>query len=133
MKNLVLAILVLFCSNCYAETRSIQIFGADWCPPCQRLKGDLKNDKDLIKVFDETFYKVYNIDVTSVPLSQYGLTKIPTLRIWLWNESKKKWEIEKTVVGYNGPDSLIALLKGLNNGKLGNFNSSNEVRTKELR
>ena len=133
MRSLVLAILVIFCSNCYAETRSIQIFGASWCPPCQRLKNDLKDDENLKKVVDETFWKVYNIDVSSVPLSRYGLTKIPTLRIWLWNKSEKKWELERTIVGYDGPNSLISLIKGLKNDKLGNFDSSNEVRTPKLR
>jgi thiol-disulfide isomerase/thioredoxin len=133
MRSLVLCLLVLLCSNCYAETRSVQIFGATWCPPCQKLKEDLKSNQDLKKVVDETFWKVYNIDVSSVPLSQYGLTKIPALKIWLWNEVEKKWELEKTIIGYNGPESLISLLRGLKNGKLGNLNSSNEVGTTKLR
>lgn len=133
MRSMLLAALVLFCSTCYAETRSIQIFGASWCPPCQRLKQDLKTNQDLKKVVDETFWKVYSIDVSSVPLSQYGLSKIPALRIWLWNKAERKWELERTIVGYNGPESLINLLKGLKNDELGNLNSSNEVGTPKLR
>ena len=131
MRYVILVLCLLFSSHCLAEekVRFMEVFGATWCPPCQKLKSDLKNDQNLKIFVEKRFKKVNNIDVSNVPLSKYGLSKIPTVRTWVWDKESGKWVLEKTIVGYNDPKSFISSLEDNKYGKLGNYRSSNAKRT----
>lgn len=114
MKSILLGLfLCFFAVNSYGEEyRKVEVYTADWCPPCRLMKKELQNNKKLKDYIDDNYWKLYYVDMTSQPLSKYGLSGVPTIRTFTWDADKKKWIKNNTLVGYKGGNSLFLFFKG---------------------
>ena len=110
------------------EYRKVEVYTADWCPPCKLMKKELRDNKELKELIDDNYWKLYYVDMTSEPMSKYGLSGVPTIRTFTWDSQKKKWIKDETLVGYRGPKHLFLFFKGDidEHGKLGVDRSGNE-------
>lgn len=78
-------------------------FWAEWCGPCQMLGPIIEEVSNELKDIAE----IYKMDVDENPevAGQLGILHIPTIIIF------KNGEPVETIVGVQGKDSYIALLK----------------------
>lgn len=85
---------------------SIVDFYADWCGPCKML-GPILQELAL-EYTNINFFKV-NVDDSANLARIYGVMSIPTLIFF------KNNKVEKTLVGLQGKNELINIIKELDN------------------
>ena len=82
----------------------ILYFGADWCPPCQKMK-QLFKDEEVKKLLDKYDFKMYDYDRDTDLAKKYNVQYLPTTII------KDGETILYRRSGYIAKETLLEILK----------------------
>lgn len=92
---------------CYAKenTKTLLIFGANWCKYCVMAKNDMNNDKELSEIVKN--YEIINVDFDKDKdlIEGYEIKSIPTFIIFQDGKEVGRYN------GYRGPRDLSKFLK----------------------
>ena len=93
-------------ANEVSQEKKVEIlyFGADWCPPCQKMK-QLFKDEEVKKLLDKYDFKMYDYDRDTDLAKKYNVQYLPTTII------KDGETILYRRSGYIAKETLMEILK----------------------